>query len=151
MGLCPEMSFALLHRPPRPGFAFARFRIRSRRRASTGRHRCRNRSDRFIIAAEYLDAPEAHAEYLRESFAAGDPGETRESLAIVARAHARHALPALRTATEYEQATAIISHLLDIVGEDEAHPLAEALDLIADQVKAWEEVHVQIPEHQNER
>lgn len=41
---------------------------------------------------------------------------------------------------------ALIDELLDEVGDDEAHPLAEVLDLISAQAKAYEDEHVQIPE-----
>jgi HTH-type transcriptional regulator/antitoxin HigA len=52
----------------------------------------------------------------------------------------------VRTAAEYAKAIALIDELLDEVGDNEAHPLAEVLDLIATQVKAYEDEHVQIPD-----
>jgi HTH-type transcriptional regulator/antitoxin HigA len=52
----------------------------------------------------------------------------------------------VRTEAEYAKAIALIDELLDEVGDNEAHPLAEVLDLIATQVKAYEDKHVQIPE-----
>ncbi|MFL9936860.1 hypothetical protein P0D88_49755 [Paraburkholderia sp. RL18-103-BIB-C] len=48
----------------------------------------------------------------------------------------------IRTAAEYEQALTIVNAILDMIGDDEDHPLAEALDLIANQVEALEAVHV---------
>lgn len=50
----------------------------------------------------------------------------------------------IRTAAEYEQALTIVNAILDMIGDDEDHPLAEALDLIANQVEAWEAVHVKL-------
>jgi HTH-type transcriptional regulator/antitoxin HigA len=52
----------------------------------------------------------------------------------------------VRTEAEYAKAIALINELLDEVGDNEAHPLAEVLDLIATQVKAYEDEHVQIPD-----
>ena len=52
----------------------------------------------------------------------------------------------VRTEADYAKAMALIDELLDEVGDDEAHPLAEVLDLIAAQVKAYEDEHVQIPD-----
>lgn len=51
----------------------------------------------------------------------------------------------VRTEAEYAKAIALIEELLDEVGDNEVHPLAEVLDLIAAQVKAYEDEHVQIP------
>jgi HTH-type transcriptional regulator/antitoxin HigA len=47
---------------------------------------------------------------------------------------------------DYAQARATIEVLLDEIGDDEHHPLADVLDYLADQVAAYEEAHVQIPE-----
>ncbi len=52
----------------------------------------------------------------------------------------------VRTRKDYAQARATIDALLDEVGDDETHPLADVLDYIADQVKAYEDDHFQIPE-----
>jgi HTH-type transcriptional regulator/antitoxin HigA len=52
----------------------------------------------------------------------------------------------VRTEADYAKAMALIDELLDEVGDDEAHPLAEVLDLISAQAKAYEDEHVQIPE-----
>ncbi|MDB5789793.1 MAG: family transcriptional regulator [Caballeronia mineralivorans] len=52
----------------------------------------------------------------------------------------------VRTEADYAKAMALIDELLDEVGDDEAHPLAEVLDLISTQAKAYEDEHVQIPE-----
>lgn len=47
---------------------------------------------------------------------------------------------------DYEQALATIEVLLDEVRDDEEHPLADVLDFLSDQVKAYEDKHVVIPE-----
>jgi len=47
---------------------------------------------------------------------------------------------------DYSRATATIDVLLDEIGDDESHPLAEVLDYLADQVKAYEDAHFTIPQ-----
>ena len=46
---------------------------------------------------------------------------------------------------EYAHATATIAVLLDEIGDDENHPLADVLDYLSDQVKAYEDGHFSIP------
>lgn len=53
---------------------------------------------------------------------------------------------AVRTETEYRQALATLEVLLKVVGDDEAHPLAEVLDYLADRLKSYEDAHCVIPE-----
>jgi HTH-type transcriptional regulator / antitoxin HigA len=53
---------------------------------------------------------------------------------------------AIRTARDYKRATAVMEQLLDEVGEDEKHPLAEVLDYLSNQVEAYEADHVKIPD-----
>lgn len=45
---------------------------------------------------------------------------------------------------DYVRATATMEALLDEVGDDEDHPLAEVLDYLAEQVKAYEHEHYPI-------
>jgi HTH-type transcriptional regulator / antitoxin HigA len=52
----------------------------------------------------------------------------------------------VRTRADYQRANAIITALLDEVGDDEAHPLADVLDFLAEQVAAWEADNSAIPE-----
>lgn len=52
----------------------------------------------------------------------------------------------VRTEEDYTQARATIEVLLDEVGDNENHPLADVLDYLADQVKAFEDENFQIPE-----
>ena len=52
----------------------------------------------------------------------------------------------VHTEKEYAQARATIDTLLDEVGDNEQHPLADVLDYLANQIKAYEDEHVLIPE-----
>ena len=51
----------------------------------------------------------------------------------------------VHTEEGYARATATIDVLLDEIGDDETHPLADVLDYLADQVKAYEDKHFSIP------
>ncbi len=51
----------------------------------------------------------------------------------------------VRTKADYRQARATLEALLDEVGDDESHPLAEVLDYLADKVHDYEEQRVAIP------
>ena len=52
----------------------------------------------------------------------------------------------VHTKKDYAQVRATIDTLLDEVGDDESHPLADVLDYLADQVKAYEDENFPIPE-----
>jgi HTH-type transcriptional regulator/antitoxin HigA len=52
----------------------------------------------------------------------------------------------VRTAEYDARAKAVIERIIDEIGEDEHHPLAEVLDLIDDQVKACEARTVDFPD-----
>lgn len=52
----------------------------------------------------------------------------------------------VRTGDDYARARATIEVLLDEIGDDESHPLAEVLDYLAERVAAYEEEHAPIPE-----
>lgn len=52
----------------------------------------------------------------------------------------------VRTKQDYAQVRATIDALLDEVGDDENHPLAEVLYYLADQTKAYEDEHSRISE-----
>jgi HTH-type transcriptional regulator/antitoxin HigA len=54
----------------------------------------------------------------------------------------------VHSAKDYAQASATIAALLDEVGDNENHPLAEVLDYLADQMKAYEDQNFQIPQAQ---
>ena len=53
---------------------------------------------------------------------------------------------AIRTKKDYTRATAVMNQLLDDVGENENHPLADVLDYLSNQVIAYEADHVEIPD-----
>ena len=52
----------------------------------------------------------------------------------------------VRSKADHARASATIDALLDEVGEDEAHPLAEVLDYLAGQVAAYEAAATPIPD-----
>jgi HTH-type transcriptional regulator/antitoxin HigA len=51
----------------------------------------------------------------------------------------------VRTEQDYVQAHATIDVLLDEIGDNETHPLADVLDYLANQVKVYEDEHCPIP------
>jgi HTH-type transcriptional regulator/antitoxin HigA len=51
----------------------------------------------------------------------------------------------IRTGEDYARARATLDALLDEIGDDESHPLADVLDYLAGQVRAYEDEHVAIP------
>jgi HTH-type transcriptional regulator / antitoxin HigA len=53
---------------------------------------------------------------------------------------------AVRSAEDHARATDLIARIIDEIGEDEQHPLAEVLDLIDDQVSAYEAREIKIPD-----
>jgi HTH-type transcriptional regulator / antitoxin HigA len=53
---------------------------------------------------------------------------------------------AIRTAKDYKRASAVMDQLLDEVGEDESHPLADVLDYLSNQVETYEAEQVKIPD-----
>jgi HTH-type transcriptional regulator / antitoxin HigA len=52
----------------------------------------------------------------------------------------------VRTRRDYARARATMDALLDEIGDDEKHPLAEVLDYLADRIRAYEDGLVSIPE-----
>jgi len=53
---------------------------------------------------------------------------------------------AIHTKTEYRRAMALIDLLLNKIGDDEDHPLAEVLNFFAEQVRVYEQHHVKLPD-----
>ncbi|SJM90137.1 Transcriptional regulator, XRE family [Crenothrix polyspora] len=51
----------------------------------------------------------------------------------------------IRTEEDYSQVRATIDSLLDVMGDNENHPLADVLDYLANQVKAYEDEYYPIP------
>ncbi len=54
-------------------------------------------------------------------------------------------LGTLRTKKEYERAVEMLDAILDEIGEDEKHPMAELADAISIFVEKYEDEHVPIP------
>ena len=52
----------------------------------------------------------------------------------------------VRTGEDYTEARATIEILLNEIGDDESHPLADVLDYLADRVAAYEAEHAPMPE-----
>jgi HTH-type transcriptional regulator/antitoxin HigA len=52
----------------------------------------------------------------------------------------------IRTRAQYERMLRLLRTLVDEVGDDERHPLADLLHLVGDLVEAWESSRVDIPE-----
>ncbi|MHB8625598.1 MAG: hypothetical protein ACYDBJ_15490 [Aggregatilineales bacterium] len=46
------------------------------------------------------------------------------------------------TEAEYEQLTKILYELIDVVGEDESHPLASLMDVIGTLIEGYEDENV---------
>ncbi|HEY7127050.1 MAG TPA: type II toxin-antitoxin system HigB family toxin [Ktedonobacterales bacterium] len=55
-------------------------------------------------------------------------------------------ITSIKTEEDYEQVVAVIDYLLDIVEDDEDHPLVDVLHYFGDLVERWEDVHVIIPD-----
>ncbi len=53
---------------------------------------------------------------------------------------------AIHTPKEYDRAVALANRLLDVIGEDESHPLAGLLDLVGDLVSAYEAREHPVPD-----
>ena len=51
----------------------------------------------------------------------------------------------VHSADDYAHASKVMQALLDEVGDDESHPLADVLDYLSDQVKAYEDEYFKIP------
>lgn len=45
----------------------------------------------------------------------------------------------IKTQEDYDHVHAIMESLLDVVGDDESHPLADVTDYIGNIVKSWED------------
>lgn len=52
----------------------------------------------------------------------------------------------IRKAKDYKHASAVMDQLLDEVGEDENHPLADVLEYLANQATVYEAEHSKIPD-----
>jgi HTH-type transcriptional regulator/antitoxin HigA len=55
-------------------------------------------------------------------------------------------LGVLRSEKDYRKAVAILDDILDEIGQDEAHPMADLAEALALFIHAYEEAHANIPE-----
>lgn len=53
---------------------------------------------------------------------------------------------AIQNAKDYKRASAVMNQLLDEIGEDENHPLADVLDYLGNQIAVYEAEHTNIPD-----
>ena len=52
----------------------------------------------------------------------------------------------VRTRQDHDAAALLMDEIMDIIGEDENHPLQDLLHILASQIEAYEDEHVQIPD-----
>jgi len=52
----------------------------------------------------------------------------------------------VRTPEDHAAAAVLMDEIMDIIGEDENHPLQDLLHILASQIEAYEDEHVQIPD-----
>lgn len=52
----------------------------------------------------------------------------------------------IRSDADYDQMVAVLNQLLDVVGDDESHPLAPVLALVGDQVEGYDADHFAVPQ-----
>jgi len=69
-----------------------------------------------------------------------------EANADYRRIRQRIPLGPLRTAAEYHRAVAVLDDIVDEIGQQETHPLADLAESLALAIAAYEEVHVPIPD-----
>ncbi|MGE5624615.1 MAG: helix-turn-helix domain-containing protein [Bacillota bacterium] len=62
------------------------------------------------------------------------------------RLRSRVPLGTLRTKADYNRAVSILDGILDVVGEDEKHPLAELADALSVFIERYEAEHARIPD-----
>lgn len=70
----------------------------------------------------------------------------REAHADYLRIRRQVPLGPLRTAAEYDRAVAVLDEIVDEIGEQETHPLADLAETLALAIAAYEEVHVPVPD-----
>lgn len=68
-----------------------------------------------------------------------------EANADYRRIRQRVPLGPLRTEDEYRRAVAVLDDLVDEIGQQEAHPLADLAETVALAIEAYEDLHVRIP------
>lgn len=68
-----------------------------------------------------------------------------EANADYRRIRQRIPLGPLRTAAEYRRAVAVLDDIVDEIGQQETHPLADLAETLALAIEAYEDIHVRIP------
>lgn len=58
----------------------------------------------------------------------------------------RFPLGVLHTKTEYNRAVAVLDDILDEIGQQETHPLADLAETLALSIEAYEDTHVSMPD-----
>ena len=69
-----------------------------------------------------------------------------EANADYKRIRKRIPLGPLRTDAEYHRAVAVVDDIIDEIGEDDSHPLADLAETLALAIEAYEGRHVRIPD-----
>lgn len=54
-------------------------------------------------------------------------------------------LGVLHTKTEYDRAVAVLDNILDEIGQQETHPLADLAETLALSIEAYEDTHIPMP------
>ena len=70
----------------------------------------------------------------------------RETQAAYRRLRRYVPLGVLRSEKDYRKAVAMLDEIIDEIGQDEAHPLADLAEALAMFINAYEESHTKIPE-----
>jgi HTH-type transcriptional regulator/antitoxin HigA len=52
----------------------------------------------------------------------------------------------LRTKTEYDRAVAVLDDILDEIGQQDTHPLADLAETLALSIEAYEDTHIAMPD-----
>lgn len=55
-------------------------------------------------------------------------------------------LGALHSEAEYDQAVAVLDDILDEIGQNENHPMADLAEMLALSIESYEDTHVSLPE-----
>ena len=69
-----------------------------------------------------------------------------EANAEYRRIRKRVPLGVLHSAEEYDNAVAVLDDILDEIGQNEDHPLADLAEMLALSIESYEEAHVPIPD-----
>jgi hypothetical protein len=97
--------------------------------------------EEFLTEEGILDEVTATAEQRVREWQEAPPVDLHAILPAWAAFASVLGFTSVRTEQDYERAMRVINTILDEVGDDETHPLAEPLDWIATQVHAYEAKH----------